>query len=295
MRRYLIYLLLTFCNLSFVHAFVVEIDGICYEIIGSLAAVTHQEWERIDGWYVGDIVIPEQITYKGQTYNVRSVDENAFAYQEELTSVKFPSTVRAFSACAFIGCTKLRQVSASDNLLVIGSSAFTGCTSLQSIALPRSSKKVDTLSFYCCASLSSLILPHRIRTVCQGALEHLPSLKNLYLFASEPPVAEQGAFTLSDQKRCTLHVPKETLEKYQQSPDWQDFYRIVPLTDAEYARQNYHRGDINDDGKVDALDLELMRLIIVNLPDDSAVRWAADINEDGKVNAADYVLLAKRL
>ena len=288
-------MLLAFCGSSFVYAFVVEIDGICYQIIGTFAAVTHQEWERIDGWYVGDIVIPEQITYNGQTFDVRSVDENAFAYQEELTSVKFPSTVRAFSSCAFIGCTKLRQVSGSNNLLVIGSSAFTGCTSLQSITLPRYSKTVDTLSFYCCASLTSLVLPHRIRNVCQGALEHLPSLKNLYLFASEPPVAELGAFTLSDQKHCTLHVPKETLEKYQQSPVWKDFYRIVPLTDAEYAKQNYHRGDINDDGKVDAEDLELLRLIVVSLPDDSAVRWAADVNEDGIVNAVDYVTLAKSL
>ena len=108
-------------------------------------------------------------------------------------------------------------------------------------------------------------------------------------------MAEQGAFSLTDQQQCTLHVPKEALQAYKQSPVWCDFYRIVPIGDQTYINQHYQRGDINDDGKVDAEDLALLRRIVVSLPDDCAVRWAADINGDGKVNSVDYVTLAKSL
>ena len=131
--------------------------------------------------------------------------------------------------------------------------------------------------------------------VCQGALEHLPALTDLYCFSSVPPTAEPGAFTLSDQQHCTLHVPADAIELYRKSPRWSDFYRIVSLSDADYRGQNYQRGDVNDDGKIDADDLALLPRLIVRLPENQAVRWAADINADGTVNAVDYVALARKL
>lgn len=279
-------------------AYDVEVDGIYYGFMGTRKAyVTHHgEWTRGDvqgPTYSGDVVVPEQISYNGRTYTVFSVDENAFAGCENLTSVSLPSTVRAVSSCAFLGCTGLRQVSLPAGLQAIASCAFVGCTSLQQITLPRHAERVDSLTFYCCSSLTSVVLPHRIRIVCQGALEHLPAMTHLYSFASTPPVAEQGAFTLADQEHCTLHVPAEALPLYQKSPFWSDFYQIVALSDEDYLEQNYRRGDINDDGQIDAEDLLLLRRLIVCLPDDASVRWAADINADGNVNAIDFVELSK--
>ena len=296
MRRVLNLILFSaFVGISY--AYDVEVDGICYNLLGtSMAYVTHRGADAfVPGGYSGDVVVPAQIRHNGNTYRVFNVGASAFADCEGLTSVQLPSSVRGVSGCAFLGCTNLRQVTIEGDLLGLGGCVFTGCTSLQEIALPRRLERIDTLALYCCASLTSLVLPHRIRTVCQGALEHLPSMRHLYCFASEPPVAEQGAFAFRDQQHCTLHVPRETLQQYKQSPVWKDFYRIVVLSDAEYAAQNYRKGDINDDGKVDADDLALLQHIIVSLPDNAAVRWAADINGDGKINATDYVLLSKLL
>ena len=287
-----------FFILSSLYAYDVEVDGIYYNVIGTkYAYVTHRG--PFDGMdpdsYSGDVVVPEQFSLGGNTYVVFTVGNSAFAGCEELTSVQLPPSVRGVGACAFLGCTNLRQVSFTSDVVAYGSCAFTGCTSLQEIALPRRAERVDTLTLYCCAGLTSMVVPHRVRTVCQGALEHLPAMRHLYCFASEPPVAEKGAFALRDQRRCTLHVPREALQKYRESPGWKDFYRIVVMNDDDYAAQNYQRGDINDDGRVDADDLALLRRIIVSLPDDSAVRWAADINGDGGVNSVDYVMLAKQL
>ena len=295
MKMRLILSFLYFLIFSCVFAYDVEVDGICYGIIGTRSAfVTYCDMDRAD-YYKGRVVIPEQISYRGHTYPVLSIGENAFAGQENLTSVQLPSSLRAVSSCAFLGCTNLQQVSFPESLLVYGSCAFTGCTSLQQIALPRHAELVDSLTFYCCASLSSVVLPHCVRMVCQGALEHLPAITDLYCYSSNPPVAEQGAFTLADQQHCTLHVPSEAVSQYQESPVWSDFCRIVALSDDEYVAQNYQRGDSNDDGLVDANDLLLLRRFVVSLPNDAAVRWAADINGDGKVNAVDFVELTRRV
>ena len=294
-RRHSVFALLLSVCVS-LHAVTVEIDGVCYGITGPYAYVTSRSLTGPEqNSYVGDVVVREKISYNGQSFNVISVAANAFAGCEELTSVSLPSSVRAISPNAFLGCTGLREVSFTPTLGTISCCAFTACTSLQQISLPRKTEVVDTLTFYCCASLKSLILPHRVRTVCWGALEHIPAMTDLYCYASLPPVTEVGAFTRADQQKCTLHVPRETIHLYRKASIWGDFYNIVPLKDSEYLALNYQKGDINDDGKVDAEDLDLLRRIIVSLPDDSAVHWAGDINGDGKVNAADYVLLAKSI
>ena len=297
MRRLLAYIFLLTSSTLHLFAYDVEVDGVYFNVIGSRAYVTHRgaSGSMEANSYSGNVVVPEQITYRGKAYTVFHVGPNAFACCDELTSVQLPSTVTGLGPCAFLGCPKLQKVLMPATMRVLGACSFTGCLSLQEVTFPRYKESVDTLSFYCCSSLTSLVLPHRVRTVCQGALEHLPSMTDLYVFASLPPVAEPGSFTLSDQQKCTLHVPKETLKQYRESPVWKDFYRIVALSDNDYAAQNYRRGDINDDGLVDADDLALLRLIVVSLPDDSAVRWAADINSDGKVNGIDYVMLAKKL
>ena len=298
MRRLLAYIFLLSSSAFQLFAYDVEVDGICYELFGkSSAYVTHRgtNGKFEPGGYAGDIVVPEQIQHGGNTYKVIAIGPSAFADCPELTSVRLSSTVRGISACAFLGCPKLRQVICSGPVSGIAACAFAGCTALQQVTLPRHAEFVDTLALYCCATLSTVVLPHRIRTVCHGALQHLPQMTDLYVFASLPPRAEQGSFTLSDQKQCVLHVPAEAIALYQESPVWREFCQFVPLTDEDYMQQGYQRGDINDDGRVDADDLNMLRRLIVRLPESAAVRWAADINGDGKVNGADYVLLAQKL
>jgi len=295
MRYWVLAFFVTFSGM--LCAYDVEVDGIYYGLIGTRKAYVKQpgDWMTQGKAYSGDIVIPEQITYNGRTYTVTSVGEGAFAGCDSLASVQLPSTMRALSACAFLGCTNLRQVSFPATLQAVNACTFMGCTSLQQVALPRHAELVDSFSLYCCASLTSVVLPHSVRTICGGAIEHLPALTDLYCFSSIPPIAEPGAFTLADQQHCTLHVPAEALHLYQTSAHWKEFNCIVVLDDDDYLKQNYRRSDINDDGLVDVEDLLLLRQLIVNLSDNKAVRWAADVNGDGIVNSVDFVKLASEL
>lgn len=292
MRYWILIFLVSFGEM--LHASDVVVDGICYGIIGSRwAFVTHpDDWQ---GRYAGDVTVPAQISHNGRSYEVISVGENAFAGCDALTSVRLPFSVRAVSACAFLGCTNLREIFLPTTIQAFASCAFTGCTSLQEITLPRHAELVDTLTFYCCSSLTSVVLPHSVNKVCWGAFEHLPAMRDLYCFAETPPVAEKDAFSLADQQQVTLHVPAGALASYRESPVWSEFSHVIPLGDEDYLKQDYRRGDINDDGTIDIEDVNMLRRLIVRQRDETAVPWAADVNGDGIVNAVDFVLLTGEL
>lgn len=294
-RPSLLLLLAWFCVLP-ASSYDAEVDGVFYNFIGTRrACVVHAGLQREVPAYSGEVTIPESITVAGRTYSVTSVGESAFAGCDGLTAVHLPATVRAISGCAFIGCSSLLRVDVPAALEAIAPSAFTGCVSLQHADLPRHAETIEPLSLYCCAALQHLALPFTVRTVCQEALAHLPALGSLSCFAEEPPTLEPGAFTSADLRHVTLQVPAASVGRYRQAPVWCDFARIEPLSDDAYTAQGYRRGDLNDDGSVDAADYELMRRLLVGLPAGSILSWAADLNGDGKVNAQDLVLICQQV
>ena len=53
--------------------------------------------------YVGNVVIPEEVTYMNRTRKVTSIGSDAFKYSS-LTSVTIPNSVRSIGLDAFAGC-----------------------------------------------------------------------------------------------------------------------------------------------------------------------------------------------
>ena len=77
-------------------AYVVEVDGIYYDISGTTATVTSG-----DNKYSGDIVIPESITFENSKYSVTSIGSSAFWYCSGLTSVTIPNSVTSIGEKTF--------------------------------------------------------------------------------------------------------------------------------------------------------------------------------------------------
>jgi len=86
-------------------------------------------WERIKGGYHGDIVIPEEVS----GYTVTGVGELAFDQCDDVTSVKFPNTMKAIEERAFCGCKVLKEVSIPASVDTIYNNAFDGCEALEKV------------------------------------------------------------------------------------------------------------------------------------------------------------------
>ena len=142
-------------------------QGIEYAVTSPTTVAVVQSWT---GNYSGDIVIPSEITKLTNFYNERvdrtfivtSVDESAFSYCVNLTSIVLPNTIKTIGQYAFYGCTQLSSVTLSNGLEIIGSYAFAHCSSLTSIELPNSVHSLSWNAFYYCTSLFNVTLPDNI-------------------------------------------------------------------------------------------------------------------------------------
>ncbi|MBR2184938.1 MAG: leucine-rich repeat domain-containing protein [Prevotella sp.] len=82
------------------------VDSIYYKMINK----AKQAIVISGGNYTGKVVIPDTIKYKGVTYSVTSIEENAFKYCSTLTSVVLPVSVKSIGNMAFLGCSELTDV-----------------------------------------------------------------------------------------------------------------------------------------------------------------------------------------
>ena len=192
----------------------VEIDGIYYNLV-SKAAVA--EVTQNPDKYTGEIVIPEQVEYDGQTYSVTKISDNAFYGNSGMTSVSIPSSVitigrDAFSSCAgltdvtipnsvtslgslaFWGCSGLTSVTLSSGLKEIGYWCFRYCRNLKSVNIPNGVETIGERAFASCESLTSIELPNSLKTIGVASLEECISLTSIHIPSSVTTI-DAGAFS----------------------------------------------------------------------------------------------------
>ena len=118
MRRFCLFAIAFVWSLM-IHAVTVEIDNIRYNINlkTGLTEVTTNPYHP----YSGDVVIPETVTYNSVVYTVTSINNNAFYYCVNLTSVSIPSTVTSIGDYVFCGCRNLSSIDIPSSVVSVGS------------------------------------------------------------------------------------------------------------------------------------------------------------------------------
>ena len=141
-------------------AYDIELNGIYYSISAGRAYVTYKD--NSFNSYSGDVVIPAQFTYEGETYTVLAIWDYAFNSCENLTSVSIPNTVTEIGNSVFLGCPKLTSVSIPNSVTSIGNYAFDGCSALKKITIPNSVTKIGFCALENCTSLTSVTLSNKL-------------------------------------------------------------------------------------------------------------------------------------
>ena len=212
--------------------------------------------------YRGELVIPSQVTYKDETYNVTGIGEDAFsgfAYgindygqvNSELVSVTLPQSVTSIGRDAFGSCSGLVSVNIPDGVTYIGRSAFYRCSSLASITIPEGMTSIEEGTFFGCSSLTSFVIPNCVTSVGEGAFGGCTSLTSLtigssvaslggwafeecplreiYCYAEEPPTP--GPNTIDYRLgygNILLVVPENAVDKYKANQYWMQFWIETP-------------------------------------------------------------------
>ena len=148
-RPALLLILLIFSSF-YALAYDCKVDGIYYDLNNDdkTASVTYiymglYTSDNKDA-YVGNIIIPESITYSGTTYSVTSIGDNAFWGCSGLTSVTIPNSISYIGKYAFASCSGLTSVTIPNSVSYIGEAAFGGCSGLTSVTVDKNNGTYDS-------------------------------------------------------------------------------------------------------------------------------------------------------
>ena len=108
--------------------------------------------------------IPEGVTI---------VHDAAFFHAENLTEIKFPSTLQYIGAGAFEYCTGLKSVLLPEGTEILYENAFADCESLHYVSLPSTLKGVGNYAFYNCPQLKSVVVPESCKTIGTNAFGYI--------------------------------------------------------------------------------------------------------------------------
>lgn len=162
----------------------------------------------------GRLVIPDSVTFGGETYAVTSVgymvdgSPKGFGYSNGLKEVTMPNTVRNINHQAFVRCGSLQHVKMSDSVETVGFAAFGLCTNLKSVKFGPKLRSIDREGFYNCTSFDSLHIPASLVSVGQQAFSGC-GFVHIEVDETNPRYASESGVWYNKQKDTLLRYPPQ--------------------------------------------------------------------------------------
>ena len=161
-------------------------DGIKYKALDSKAK-TAAAIGTDSATLPADVVVPSQVTFRGETYTVTELD-CTFMYSGAVT-IQIPATVTTLKGDDDLGegvfyeCWHLKSVTFADGCPVteLGDSCFRGCGVLKQVKLPGSLKKINTYAFEMCKQLQSITIPAATEEIGIYAFAYCESMKEVII------------------------------------------------------------------------------------------------------------------
>ena len=156
--------------------------------------------------------------------SITKIGTGAFMYTP-LSSIVLPSNLQEIGSVIFTACTSLTSVAFSPCAGVVPYGTFMSCQSLASITLPEGIHTISENAFNSCTSLASVTLPSSMTTLGETAFGNCKSIKEIYCSATVPPTIKENTF-LTVPSNCTIYVPKNSIQAYQEADYWKFFSDI---------------------------------------------------------------------
>ena len=235
---------------------------------------------------IKNLVIPNSVT---------SIGSSAFSGCSGLTSVTIPNSVTSIGDRAFYGCSGLKKVFVNDIAawcnISFGSNPLSYAhhlysdenTEIKDLVIPNSVTSIGDRAFYGCSGLTSVTIPNSVTSIGSSAFSGCSGLTAVKVDKENPLSID--SYTFSNRANATLYVPKGSKAAYQSANYWKNFKAIVEFPNA----------DVNQDGKVNVVDVVDIARFVVGTPSDKFMEFLADLNSDDNVNVADAVVLVNEI
>ena len=207
-------------------------NGIRYAINNGTATVIRQSTALS-----GEIIIPEEITYKDVPYSVTSIRSSAFNNCRGLTSITIPDSVTSIGSYVFNSCSGLESITvekgnsnyhsagnciietASGTLIAgcknsvipndgsvtsIGSGAFSGCSGLTSITIVDSVTSIGHEAFCNCTGLTSITIGNSVTSIGDAAFYNCSGLTSITIPDSVTSIGMAAFYNCSGLTSITI-------------------------------------------------------------------------------------------
>ncbi|MBO5540340.1 MAG: leucine-rich repeat protein [Muribaculaceae bacterium] len=138
MKKILLSLLAIVCTVATASA-AFTVDEFTYEPYQSTVTII-----KADASISGNVVIPSQVSYGGETYTVVNIGGSSFLGCNQVTSITIPNTVTSIGGSAFWSCTSLESINIPSSVSEIFGSICPDCPALATITVDSASPYYDS-------------------------------------------------------------------------------------------------------------------------------------------------------
>lgn len=139
-----------------------------------------------------NVIIPEEVSYKGRKYAVTAIGSYMFYNCSGLTTITIPTSVTSIGNSAFKKCENLTSITLPNTITTIGKEAFSECLHLTSITLPNSLTAISERMFYQCSSLTTITIPSSVTSIGEWAFAKCENLTAITLPPSVSSIGEEA-------------------------------------------------------------------------------------------------------
>ena len=264
------------------------------------------------------VIIPDRI----DGLPVTEISPYAFS-ESQITSIKLPGSLEKIEEAAFMLCENLKNIEIPESVKYICENAFNSCTAAESITILNPECKIYDSSFTL-FQFTGMIYGYENSTAHEYAEKYE---YNFSAIDAEPEVttpAVTTAVTTSEDVATTVSqsemtTPEETQVSQIETSESQVTTSepaittvsqvstsaettVSVVTTPEITKRTDENGniiitvgDVNDDGRVSALDAAIIARKLAEGRSSDLNKWAPDYNGDGKVTALDCAEIARFL
>ena len=196
------------------------IDGITYDLYSVYGKRRALIVPPPTGRYKGDIRLPDDVTYEGQSYRLYQSLDAAFGDNPDITSI----STSMYCAPYANNCENLVKYELREGVVQLNYPL--SLPHLKSLEFPSTMNNVGEGGVYYCNELTTLRFNNpqsfTMSSYPRWFSESMPSLRDVYFLTYDPPTFSwmEGDFVVNPQ--VTIHIPKGSLKNWKNS-HWKDW------------------------------------------------------------------------